>query len=65
MQVENLKKQLSDIEACALNQFPQNDALRRVWERSFLKTLREKEKLLVQAISPFFPQCFLLYQRQK
>ena len=30
-----------------------NDTLRQVWERSLLKTLWEKEKLLVQAISPF------------
>ena len=29
----------------------------RVWERSLLKTLWEKEKLLIQAISPF-PKMF-------
>ena len=34
------------------NPFPHNDTFRRLWERSLLKTLREKEKLLVQAISP-------------
>ena len=36
-----------------LNPFPHNDTFWRVWERSLLKTLWEKEKLLVQAISPF------------
>ena len=39
-----------------LNPFPHNDP--------FCKTLWEKEKLVVQAISAF-PPCFLLYQRQK
>ena len=35
------------------NPFPHNDTFWWVWERSLLKTLWEKEKLLVQAISPF------------
>ena len=36
-----------------INPFPHNDAFWQVWETSLLKTLWEKEKLLVQAISPF------------
>ena len=36
-----------------INPFPHNDTFWQVWERSCLKTLWEKEKLLVQAISPF------------
>ena len=36
-----------------INPFLQNDTFWRVWKRSLLKTLWEKEKLLVQAISPF------------
>ena len=36
-----------------LNPFPHSDTFWRVWERSLLKKLWEKEKLLVQAISPF------------
>ena len=35
-----------------INPFPNNDTFGCVWERSLLKTLWEKEKLLVQAISP-------------
>ena len=35
------------------NPFPHNHNFWPVWERSLLKTLWEKEKLLVQAISPF------------
>ena len=37
----------------AANLFPHNDTFWRVWERSLFKTLWEKEKLLVQAFSPF------------
>ena len=36
-----------------IDPFPHNDAFRRVWVRSLLKILWEKEKLLVQAIFPF------------
>ena len=36
----------------------------RVWERGLWKTLLEKQKLLVQAISPF-PTIFSTHQRQK
>ena len=35
------------------NPFPHNDTFRCLWERSLLKILWEKEKLLVHAISPF------------
>ena len=35
------------------NPLTHNDTFRRIWERSLLKALWEKEKLLVQAISPF------------
>ena len=42
-----------------LNPFPHNDTFWRPWETSLLKTLWEKEKLLV--VSNFsFSQCFLL-----
>ena len=40
-----------------VNPFPLNDTFSQVWERSLLKTLWEKEKLLVQAIS-LFPTMF-------
>ena len=36
-----------------INPFQHNDTFWRISERSLLKTLWEKEKLLVQAISPF------------
>ena len=36
-----------------VNPFPHNNTFWRIWERSLLKTLWEKEKFLVQAISPF------------
>ena len=38
--------------------------MKRVWERSLLKTLRKKEKLLVQAISPF-PTMFSTLSKTK
>ena len=38
---------------CLVNPFPHSDTFWWVWEESLLKTLWEKEKLLVQAISPF------------
>ena len=36
-----------------INPFRHNDTFWRLWERSLLKTLWEKEKLLLEAISPF------------
>ena len=36
-----------------VNPFPHNDTFWWVWQRSLLKTLWEKEKLLIQAISSF------------
>ena len=35
------------------NPFPHNDTFWCLWERSLLKSFGEKEKLLIQAISPF------------
>ena len=43
-----------------LNPFPHNNTFCWVWERSFLKTLWETEKSLVQAISPFPTMFFTL-----
>ena len=40
-----------------MDPFPHIDTFWRVWERGLLKTFWEKEKLLVQAISPF-PKMF-------
>ena len=37
----------------SINPFPHNDTFCWVWERSLLKTLWKKEKVLVQTISPF------------
>ena len=37
----------------SVNPFPHYDTFRWIWEGSLLKTLWEKEKLLVQAVSPF------------
>ena len=39
--------------------FPNKPWFLRVCSTSVLKTLQEKEKLLVTSNSPFFPQCFL------
>ena len=45
---------LSNPKYCHLvNPFPDSDTFWRIWERSLLKTLWGKEKLLVQAVSPF------------
>ena len=41
------------------NTFPNKPWLLRVCSRRLLKTLWEKEKLLVTSNSSFFPQCFL------
>ena len=45
------------------NPFPHNDNFWRPWETSLLKTLWEKEKLLVTSNFSFSPQCFLIFQR--
>ena len=42
-----------------LNPFPNKHWFLRVCSRSLLKTLWEKEKLLVMSNFSFFPQCFL------
>ena len=43
----------NSLKTLTFNPFPHNDTFGQVWARSLLKTLWEKAKLLVQAISPF------------
>ena len=45
-------------EKCYFDPFPHNDAFWRPWETSFLKTLWEKEKLLVTSNFSFSHSIF-------
>ena len=47
-----------------VNSFPRNPNFKRTQQGSCLKTLWEKEKMLVISIFSFFPQCFLPFQNQ-
>ena len=47
--------------AIYINPFPHNDTFRRPWETSLLKTLWEKEKLLVMSNSSFYHCVFYLF----
>ena len=46
---------------CVFNPFPHNDTFWRPWETSLLKTLWEKEKLLVTSNFPFSHSVFYLF----
>ena len=46
-----------------INPFPKKPWFLRVCSTSLLKTVREKEKLLVMSNFSFFPQCFLAFWR--
>ena len=48
-----------------IKSLPHNPDFQRRFRRSLLKTLREKEKMLITSIFSFFPKCFLLYHSKK
>ena len=48
--------------SCLINPFPHNDTFWRPWETSLLKTLWEKEKLLVTSNFSFTHSVFYLFR---
>ena len=46
------------------NSLPHNPDFQRPWKRSLLKTLCEKERMLVTNIFSSFPQCFLSFLKR-
>ena len=52
-----------ELTAIFINPFPHNDTFWRLWETSLLKTLWEKEKLLVTSNFSFSRSVFYLFEK--